>query len=114
MQFQLLEPYREDATFLGWYDNPEFTGEPITEIPANTKEDKNVYAKWDEMARFDVTFDIGYAEGESPAAQSVIEGHKATKPADPTEDQDIDLKVGLKTRLKNRSTLITQSLRRLH
>ena len=80
---QLLEPYREDATFLGWYDNPEFTGEPITEIPANTKEDKNVYAKWDEMARFDVTFDIGYAEGESPATQSVIEGHKATKPADP-------------------------------
>ncbi|MGB4129596.1 MAG: InlB B-repeat-containing protein, partial [Acholeplasmatales bacterium] len=80
---QLLEPYREDATFLGWYDNPEFTGEPITEIPANNKEDKNVYAKWDEMERFDVTFDIGYAGGESPATQSVIEGHKATKPADP-------------------------------
>ncbi len=80
---QLLEPYREDATFLGWYDNAELTGDPITEIPANTKEDKNVYAKWDEMERFDVTFDIGYAEGESPAAQSVIEGHKATKPADP-------------------------------
>jgi uncharacterized repeat protein (TIGR02543 family) len=80
---QLLEPYREDATFLGWYDNAELTGDPITEIPANTKEDKNVYAKWDEMERFDVTFDIGYAGGESPATQSVIEGHKATKPADP-------------------------------
>lgn len=38
---------RRGYTFVGWYDNPNFTGEPITEI---TETDKKVilYAKWEE------------------------------------------------------------------
>jgi len=39
-------PSSDRAIFLGWYDNPEFNGEPITEIPANTTEEVTVYAKW--------------------------------------------------------------------
>ena len=34
--------------FLGWYDNPEFTGEPITTILPTDKGDKVFYAKWEE------------------------------------------------------------------
>ena len=32
--------------FGGWYDNENFTGEPITEIPAGSIGDKIFYAKW--------------------------------------------------------------------
>ena len=33
--------------FLGWYDNAEFTGEPITTIKSTDTGAKNFYAKWD-------------------------------------------------------------------
>lgn len=42
----LLSPYKRDHTFLGWYDNPEFEGEPITEIKYNEYGDKTYYAYW--------------------------------------------------------------------
>ena len=32
--------------FLGWYDNPEFTGDPITSITSLDSGDKVFYAKW--------------------------------------------------------------------
>lgn len=43
------------ATLLGWYDNAELIGEPITNFPAGTTGDKTVYAKWEYN-----TFDINY------------------------------------------------------
>ena len=33
-------------TFAGWYDNADFTGEPVTEIPLGSTGDKTFYAKW--------------------------------------------------------------------
>ena len=36
---------RDGYTFAGWYDNPEFTGNPITEIPAGWS--GTLYAKWE-------------------------------------------------------------------
>lgn len=36
---------RDGYTFAGWYDNPEFTGNPITEIPAGWQ--GTLYAKWE-------------------------------------------------------------------
>src|SRR5690606_3904396 len=40
---------KANATFLGWYDNPEFAGEAITKVvPKNVEEDLVLYAKWDE------------------------------------------------------------------
>ena len=36
---------RDGYTFAGWYDNPEFTGDPITEIPAGWE--GTLYAKWE-------------------------------------------------------------------
>ncbi len=37
---------RLGCTFLGWYDNPAFTGEPIEEIPADRRGEITLYAKW--------------------------------------------------------------------
>ena len=35
-------------TFLGWYDNAEFDGTPITSIPTGSTGNKDLYAKWEE------------------------------------------------------------------
>ncbi len=34
--------------FLGWYDNPDFNGDPITEISSTDTGDKIFYAKWED------------------------------------------------------------------
>ena len=43
---QLLNPTKGSVEFLGWYDNPEFAGNKITEIAAGTSGDIMLYAKW--------------------------------------------------------------------
>lgn len=40
----IKEAKRENYSFGGWYDNPEFTGEPITKVTQSCV----LYAKWDE------------------------------------------------------------------
>lgn len=42
----LLIPIKDGYTFMGWYDNPEFTGLPIYEFDVNSYGDKILYAKW--------------------------------------------------------------------
>ena len=37
---------REGYTFAGWYDNPDFEGAAVTEIPLGSSGDKTFYAKW--------------------------------------------------------------------
>ena len=37
---------RDGYTFEGWYDNPDFNGEPIEYIPATASGDKEYWAKW--------------------------------------------------------------------
>jgi uncharacterized repeat protein (TIGR02543 family) len=39
-------PKKDGHTFAGWYDNDQFTGEPITRIEAGETGDKTFYAKW--------------------------------------------------------------------
>lgn len=39
-------PYHPTEEFLGWYTNPEFTGEPIQSINEDTKGDLVLYAKY--------------------------------------------------------------------
>ena len=46
--------------FMGWYDNPELTGNKIIEVPKNTKEDKIFYAKWAFL------YKVTYVDGSSP------------------------------------------------
>ena len=37
---------REGYTFAGWFDNPDFEGDAVTEIPQGSSGDKTFYAKW--------------------------------------------------------------------
>lgn len=37
---------REGFTFDGWFDNPDFEGDAVTEIPQGSSGDKTFYAKW--------------------------------------------------------------------
>ena len=37
---------KNGSVFAGWFDNPEFTGQRITEIPLGTDGNKTYYAKW--------------------------------------------------------------------
>lgn len=46
----------EDWQFGGWYDNPNFTGEAITEIPSGSTGNRKFYAKWLEVVT--ITFDL--------------------------------------------------------
>lgn len=43
--------------FLGWYDNKEFNGNPITEIKPIDKGNKELFAKWEEEIKVD-SFEI--------------------------------------------------------
>lgn len=45
--YSLETPYRESDIFVGWYTNPDFTGEKIEDITPNTKGDLTLYAKWE-------------------------------------------------------------------
>jgi len=42
----LLDPTRDQFVFDGWFDNPEFTGNKITVIPAGSTGNRQLYAKW--------------------------------------------------------------------
>ena len=67
----------KDATklghnFVGWYDNPEFSGSPITEIAANSTGDMTLYAKW-EVSVFDIIYELngGINASENPDSYDV-------------------------------------------
>ena len=42
----LEDPTNGIFTFDGWYDNPAYTGDPITEILSNSYGDLILFAKW--------------------------------------------------------------------
>ncbi len=46
----LLAPKRSGYSFVGWYDNAEFAGEPVTQIIRASTNHKSFYAKWNECA----------------------------------------------------------------
>lgn len=39
-------PSKTGYTFAGWYENPEFSGNPVTDIPTNSTGELIFYAKW--------------------------------------------------------------------
>ena len=45
--YSLETPYRDGDIFLGWYTNPEFSGEQIENIKEDTKGNLTLYAKWE-------------------------------------------------------------------
>lgn len=66
--FYLPTPEITGYDFMGWYNNPDFTGDPIEMISAGTTGDKVFYAKYEvqDYVKVNVTFDLnggyyGYA-----------------------------------------------------
>lgn len=43
---KLPKAYKNNAVFVGWYDNPNFSGEKLTHIAAGTNNDVTIYARW--------------------------------------------------------------------
>ena len=79
----LPELSRTGFTFAGWYDNEDFTGDPITTIdftnPSNIKSGWTVYAKW--------TYTITYEknDGSTATTQTKLAGVALTAPTQPTK-----------------------------
>jgi uncharacterized repeat protein (TIGR02543 family) len=61
---------REGYTFAGWYDNPDFEGDAVTEIPNGSTGDKTFYAKWIKHYGAAITVTV-YGDGTKTA---IIDG----------------------------------------
>ena len=82
----LLPASRNGYTFEGWYDNPGFSGAPITAFPAMDAAAKTFYAKWSVPNNYTVTYSLN--DG-TPA------GHPATNPNTVTSYTVLDSNVTL-------------------
>lgn len=74
------DPTKANSAFAGWYKDSAFTTEwdfDNDTVTSNT----TIYAKWVPATTFTVTFESNGGDPVDP--QSVPEGGKATKPADP-------------------------------
>jgi len=63
---------RTGYSFLGWYDNPGFTGSPVTTLRTMDAANKNYYAKWDATP---ISYPINYVLNDGTPA-----GHAASNP----------------------------------
>lgn len=61
-------PTKTGYTFAGWYENPEFSGNPVTDIPTDSTGNLSFYAKWTANT-YTVTFD---ANGGSVSQTSAV------------------------------------------
>ena len=76
------DPTEDGWKFKGWYISDDYIGEPFDFTTAITR-DTTLHAKW--ARTWTVSFDVG-SHGTAPTAQTVENGAKATKPADPTAE----------------------------
>ena len=75
------DPVRDGYIFKGWYADEEFTQEFDFETAIN--ETTNIYAKWEEILEYKITFDPN--NGEATWTENVREGEKVKEPAKPTK-----------------------------
>ena len=87
-EFSLVEgaalpiPSKTGYTFAGWYENPEFSGNPVTDIPTDSTGNLNFYAKWTaNIYTVTVQTDGNGTASASPATASA--GTTVTLAADP-------------------------------
>src|SRR5690606_36733786 len=78
--------------FLGWYDNPDFNGNPITELGLNTTGNVVLYAKWEEVpTEYNITYNLnggmwGYPSKEVMREQFFRDLYNFINPAESYED----------------------------
>jgi uncharacterized repeat protein (TIGR02543 family) len=71
--YDLPTPTKTDKTFLGWYENSEFTGDRVYILPAGSTGDKTYYAKWGSAVT--ATWTITDNEGGNDAFYKGGSGH---------------------------------------
>ncbi|MBO7125229.1 MAG: ribosomal protein L7/L12, partial [Bacteroidales bacterium] len=76
---------KEGNEFVGWYDNPNFTGEAVETISATEYGDKTFYAKWNANT-YDVTFETNGGTINSGAFDKYTYGVVASLPTNVTKD----------------------------
>lgn len=69
-QVDLPTPTKADNTFMGWYTNPAFLGEPVTSVVMDR--DRTVYAKWEEVVYMDRVRIVISLYNDSTRRQEVI------------------------------------------
>jgi len=78
------DPVREGFNFVNWFDNKEGTGTAFNFETSITK-DLTLFAKWEEVAKHTVTFNLNY-EGAKSSTVEVQDGKKVAKPANPVRE----------------------------
>ncbi len=63
-------------TFDGWYDNLQYSGEPVAQIAANSTGDKSFYAKWSEN-KYTISFNLNGGSGEMAPQEFTYTEEKA-------------------------------------
>ncbi len=76
---------KEHFTFEGWYEDEDFTGEAVTEIPADTAEDKTYYAKWERITH-DITFNLNEGAWDGEHVTKYGEGLTTDLPTNVVKD----------------------------
>jgi uncharacterized repeat protein (TIGR02543 family) len=62
-EITLASPVRTNYVFDNWYANPDFSGNPVASITADTAGNKTFYAKW--TAAYTVTYDNNEGSGST-------------------------------------------------
>jgi len=82
----LKDPTCTRYNFLGWYDNPQFTGEKITTLSRSVAQDYTLYAKWEpKQVEFEVTVHANHIDGNlADEVKSLVENGQGTLSTDET------------------------------
>ena len=81
-EIELVEIGESGKEFAGWYDNPEFSGEPLSKISVSNLENISLYAKW--LPLFTITFDSNGGTIIASRTQNSF-GGSITQPTNPTK-----------------------------
>ena len=69
----LAKPIKSDFAFGGWYDNADFDGDAVTEIPAGSYGDKEFWAKWEEVSTYVVYFDANATDADGTKGEQTCD-----------------------------------------
>lgn len=81
-------PTRENYVFEGWYENANYSGNPVTKIAKGTTGDKKFYAKWKLGEQAGRTYDIKY----------ILNGGKIDASVDLTYSDDAEVALPVPTK----------------
>ena len=85
----LPTPYKDDFYFVGWYDNENYSGEPVNAVTADDFGDKAFWAKWTQEAppAFKITF-VNYNNTELWSGDVEVGTIPQYNGSEPTRESD--------------------------